>query len=54
MQERYCSCGMSVWVQYKSGEALRAVRFWSLSLLAGERLDRCRFCGRRLDIDSLR
>lgn len=54
MQERYCSCGMSVLVEYK----LNTPRPWETRfLLTGSQrrsIAACPCCGRRLNINTLR
>lgn len=54
MQERYCSCGMSVLVEYK----LNTQRPWETRfLLSGPQrrsIAACPCCGRRLNINTLR
>lgn len=51
MQERYCTCGSKVFVDYGLG---RGVRFWSFCRLGGVTVRVCPGCGRVLSINGLR
>lgn len=54
MQQRFCQCGFSVWVQYLINETLCRVRFWNNAGGCGPHLAHCPGCMRRLRIDELR
>ena len=53
MQQRYCECGFSVWVQYCLSETECRMVFWTSAYRSGNRLSVCPCCGRRLHIDEL-
>ena len=54
MQQRFCECGFSVWVQYLINETLCRARFWNNAGRRGPHLLRCPGCFRKLSIDDLR
>ncbi|MGE4296566.1 MAG: hypothetical protein AB7E47_00935 [Desulfovibrionaceae bacterium] len=54
MQERYCTCGEQVFVQFVPNNAKVLAMFWSLTLRAGGKINRCPSCGGALHIDALR
>lgn len=53
MQQRFCTCGCSVWVQYMFSRLNCNVVFWRGSMDSGERVSRCPSCGEKLNIDNL-
>lgn len=53
MQQRFCTCGYAVWVQYLFSRAKCKTIFWSGNADRGYRLTICPCCGRRLNIDEL-
>lgn len=55
MQERYCTCGSKVFVDYGPGRNLGSgVRFWSFCRQGGVTVRVCPHCGKVLSINSLR
>lgn len=54
MQQRFCSCGFPVWVQYLFSETNCNALFWATVYRTGKRITRCPLCGSTLDIDQLR
>ncbi|MGE4552823.1 MAG: hypothetical protein AB7D57_06905 [Desulfovibrionaceae bacterium] len=55
MQERYCSCGGKVLVEYGHGTRRNVVvRYWSFCRAGGVTVRVCPHCGRPLDIHGLR
>jgi hypothetical protein len=53
MQQRYCSCGCAVWVEYIFSNVKTRTVFWSGTRVQGMKLIRCPRCGKHLDIDEL-
>ncbi|MGD8969969.1 MAG: hypothetical protein PVG01_01070, partial [Desulfobacterales bacterium] len=53
MQQRFCTCGFPVWVQYLLSEMNCGTIFWSTVYRSGRVLTRCPSCGRALHIDDL-
>jgi hypothetical protein len=53
MQQRFCKCGFSIWVQYLFSEAQCHTVFWSTIHGNGFKLSRCPSCGKSLSIDEL-
>lgn len=53
MQQRYCDCGRSLWVQYVFNGNVCRTRFWNQCHAEARRLVRCPECGGRLHIDRL-
>ena len=53
MQQRFCTCGFPVWVQYLLSEKKCGTIFWSTVYRNGRVLSRCPSCGRTLHIDDL-
>ncbi|MGA9535569.1 MAG: hypothetical protein WBR24_06640 [Desulfobacterales bacterium] len=53
MQQRFCTCGFPVWVQYLLSERNGGTIFWSTVYRTGRVLTRCPSCGRALHIDDL-
>ncbi len=53
MQQRFCSCGLSVWVRYLL-TSWNTVFFYSAEEEGSALLARCPCCGNKLDINTLR
>ncbi|MGA8020462.1 MAG: hypothetical protein WCA42_16455, partial [Desulfobacterales bacterium] len=53
MQQRFCTCGFPVWVQYLLSERNGGTIFWSTVYRTGRVLTCCSSCGRALHIDDL-
>jgi hypothetical protein len=53
MQQRFCSCGCGVWVQYLFPNMDCQIIFRSRREDPSDRLSRCPRCGRALNIDDL-
>ncbi|MFV0421587.1 hypothetical protein [Oleidesulfovibrio sp.] len=53
MQQRFCSCGASVWVRYLFN-SWHTVFFNTADDESSALLARCPCCGSKLDINSLR
>ena len=54
MQQRYCDCGCSIYVQYQIFETFCSTIFWNNAFGIGQYLTHCPVCGRSLNINSLR
>ena len=54
MQQRFCDCGFTVWVQYLLSNSNDQTVFWSAANQNRRHLKRCPVCGAVLDIDKLR
>ena len=54
MQERYCSCGARIMVQFKNENATWNPVFWGMTHYKGPRLHVCPSCGNYLDINDLK
>jgi len=53
MQQRFCTCGFPVWVQYLLSETTCGTIFWATIHRRSKVLTRCPSCGRALHIDDL-
>ena len=53
MQQRFCTCGFKIWVEYLLTEWRCRTFFWSSFGRQGNRLSACPACGARLSIDEL-
>lgn len=53
MQQRFCTCGHTVWVEYRFGYTGYRLRFWSPRFGSKVLLTRCPACGQKIDIDEL-
>jgi hypothetical protein len=53
MQQRFCVCGHTVWVEYRFKNLGCWYRFWSPRYGRNVLLTRCPLCGKKIDIDEL-
>lgn len=53
MQERYCTCGARIIVQFTNDHRDWQTAFWARQQFNGTRLYVCPSCGHFLDIDAL-
>lgn len=54
MQQRFCTCGFSVWVEYRLNPSGCVTVFRAEAMPRSARVTRCPVCGRRIHIDELR
>jgi hypothetical protein len=54
MQQRFCHCGFSVWVEYQLHRRDCTTVFRSSQAPGSVHLTRCPCCGQRIHIDELR
>ena len=54
MQQRFCTCGFSVWVEYRLSSTGCVTVFHAAGKPRAAKVTRCPCCGRRIHIDELR
>ena len=54
MQQRFCTCGFSVWVEYRFTPSNCIAVFRSADRPHSANVTRCPCCGQRIHIDELR